>query len=279
MKERDDAAKKATSLEADLIVAKKDVDTAKKEAKDAGDKLVLAETQLKGAEGKLKAVGDRLEAAGVKGADPAKGVDALAADRAVADKTLDAVVAKIALAHVNVGRKDVLQGVDRVVETALVNDPKGELMASRDEIRRMGVALGQRHTPQQMLDIWMPIVADRGQKGEATKAVVDAERVRTDDRATAVAKKKASAVLGLARRDLGDYEAARTLLTEALAGAGPRADWQAPVAQALKELTDPTAYFLPRAGSCTRTASTRRRWSPSSRRGNCSRRTPGTCRR
>jgi tetratricopeptide (TPR) repeat protein len=209
--------------------------------------LTEADKQVKGAEAKLKAVGDRLEAAGVKGADPAKGIDTLAAERAAADKTLSAIVDRIALANVRVERKDVLKGVDRVVETALVNDPKGELMASREEIRRLGGVLAERRTPQEMLDIWLPILADRNRKDEAPKATVDAERVRNDDRATAVAKKKALAVLGLARRDLGDYEQARTLLGDALAGPGPKADWQAPVAAALKELTDPAAYYLPRA--------------------------------
>ncbi len=247
VKERDDASKKAMLLETDVIAAKKDTETAKKEAKDAGDKLALAETQLKGAEGKLKAIGDRLEAAGVKGADAAKAVDALAAERTAADKTLNAVVAKIALAHAKVERKDVLQGVDHVVEMALVNDPKGELMASRDEMRRLDAALAQRRTPQQMLDVWLPILVDRNRKGEAAKATVDAERVRADDRSTTAERKKAAAVLGLARRDLGDYDSARTLLADALAGPGPKAEWQAPVAEVLKELTDPAAYYLPRA--------------------------------
>jgi hypothetical protein len=247
VKARDDAAKKATMFEVELIAAKKDLDTAKKDAKDLGDKLTTADKDRKAAEAKLKAVGDRLAAAGVKDADPGKGIDTLVAERAAADKTLNTVVERIALANVRVDRKDVLKGVDRVVETALVNDPKGELMASRDEIRRLGTVLAERRTPEQMLDIWLPILADRGRKDEAPKATADAELVRKDDRATAVGKKKALAVLGLARRDLGDYEQARTLLADAVAGPGPKADWQAPVAQALKELTDPAAYYLPRA--------------------------------
>jgi tetratricopeptide (TPR) repeat protein len=120
-------------------------------------------------------------------------------------------------------------------------------MASREELRRLGAALNQRHTPEQMLDIWLPIVADRTRKGDAAKATTDAERVLADERAADVAKKKAAAVVGLAKRDLGDVEAARALLNVAVGGPGPKAAWQTPVAQALKELTDPTVYYLPRA--------------------------------
>ncbi|HEX5271185.1 MAG TPA: hypothetical protein VFW33_11880, partial [Gemmataceae bacterium] len=239
VKQREDAAMKAAALETDLAAARKDIVAAKKEAKDADDKLVLADARL-------KTVGDRLEAAGVKDADPAKGVDALAAQRAAADKRLDDVIAKLAKANVKVDRKDVLKGVDQVVEAALTNDPKGELMASRDELRRMKTALQDRHSPEQMMDIWLPVLADRqGSGAEPAMAAVDAARVRNDDHATEAAKKKAAAVLGLARRDEGNFEAARTLLAEALAGPGPKAPWQEPAAKALKELTDPNAYYLP----------------------------------
>jgi hypothetical protein len=248
VKERDDAAKKAANLETELTVAKKDADAAKKLAQDNGDKLAQAETQFKGAEAKLKAVGDRLEAAGVKGADPAKGIDTLAAERADANKTLDAVVTKVALAHAKVDRKDVLKGVDQVVEAALVKDPKGELVESREQLKLLDAALGQRHTPEEMMDIWLPVLADRrGLGSEPAKAAADAQRVRNDGGATPVTKQKAAAVLGLARREEGDVEAARTLLTEAVGGAGPKAPWQGPAEKALKQLTDPTAYYLPTA--------------------------------
>ncbi len=151
-KEKDDAAKKALTLETDLTTVKKNLDASKKEAKELADKLALAGDQLKTADGKLKSVGTRLEAAGVKEADLAKGVDALAADRSTADKTLSTLAERLALAHVKVEKKDLLKGVDRVVEMALVNDPKGELLASRDEIKRLDGVLAQRRTPQEMLE-------------------------------------------------------------------------------------------------------------------------------
>jgi hypothetical protein len=118
VKEKEDAAKKATALATDLATAKKDSDAAKKEAKDAGDKLAQSAEQLKAAEGKLRAVGERLAAAGVSDADPAKGIDTLAAERAAADKTLSAVADKLAGANVRVDKKDVVQGVERVVQVA-----------------------------------------------------------------------------------------------------------------------------------------------------------------
>lgn len=242
-KEKDDATKMVTKLETDLTAAKKEADGAKKEAKDLGEKLALADNQLKAAEGKLKAVGDRLEAAGVKGADLAKGVDQLAA----ADKALVAVTAKIADAGVKVDKKDVVDGVGRVVEMAKAKDPKGELAASKEEIKRLDAALAQRRTPQEMLDVWLPIVADRTQKEAAPKAVVDADRATSDPGAAAAIKGKALAVTGLARRNLGDFEAAGNLLHNSLVIAGQKGDWQPTVQKALKELTDPAAYYLPKA--------------------------------
>jgi tetratricopeptide (TPR) repeat protein len=247
MKENDKLKETVTTLQKDLDTAKKDLMTAKKESKDLSDKLATTDKELKTANAILKSVADRLEAAGVKDDDLTKGIDTLAAERAAADKTINAVVEKIALAHVKVTKKDVLKGLDRVVTTALVNDPKGELMASRDEIKRLGTVLAERRTPEQMVDVWLPIVADRTQKDVVAKAKEDADRVRSDDNAPPVARRKALAVLGFAQRNLGDLDAARTLLSEALAGPGPKAEWQTPVAAALKDLTDPTAHYLPRA--------------------------------
>jgi tetratricopeptide (TPR) repeat protein len=245
VKENDVAQAKVKKLEKDLTDVRKEADTAKKDYTDTLVKLNTATTDLKAANDRLKAVGDRLEAAGVKNPDPAKGVDALAAERAAAEKTLATAADKLAPAHVKVDKKDLLQGIDRVVEAALTKDPKGELMASRDEVKRLNLVLTQRRTPTEMLDVWLPILLDRSQKGAAEKAIVDTDRVRFDPATSPAAKKKALAVLGLARRDLGEAEAARPLLADALAS--PKADWQPPVAQVLKELTDPNAYYVPRA--------------------------------
>jgi hypothetical protein len=136
VKDKEEATKKATALATDLTAARKD-------AKDSTDKLVQAGEQLKTAEdkrktvegklntaaGELKSVGDRLAAAGVKDADPAKGVDALAAERAAADKVVSAVADKLAAANVKVDRNDVVQGVERVIEVARQNGAKGQSTA------------------------------------------------------------------------------------------------------------------------------------------------------
>jgi len=73
------------------------------------------------------------------------------------------------------------------------------------------------------------------------------DRVLADDASLPIAKRKAAAVLGLAQRNKGDFKDARTSLTDALAGPGPKADWQLPIEAALKELTNPAAYYVPRA--------------------------------
>jgi hypothetical protein len=123
--EKDKVAQKEAELGKSLTAAKKDADAARKEAKDAGDKLAQASEQFRTAEGKLKNVGERLEAAGVKESDPAKGVDALAAERNAADKTLGAVADKLAAANIRVEKKDVVRGVERVVQAARQRAPEG----------------------------------------------------------------------------------------------------------------------------------------------------------
>src|SRR5262249_7538044 len=95
LKEKDDAIKTAMKLDTDLTSTKKELGVAKKEADDLAKKVVAADKKTQDAETKLKGVGDRLAAAGVKDADLAKGVDALAAERTAADKTITAVVEKM----------------------------------------------------------------------------------------------------------------------------------------------------------------------------------------
>src|SRR5205823_4758970 len=113
------------------------------------DQLAMTDDKLKTAEGRLKGVGDHLAAAGVKSpADPGKGVGQLAAERDAADKTLADVVAKLAGAGVKVDKAHVVEGVGHVVETAKITDPRGELVASKQEVKRLDAALAQRHTPQ-----------------------------------------------------------------------------------------------------------------------------------
>ena len=247
-KEKDDAAKKAITLEKDLTAAKKDLETSKKEAKEMGDKLALAADQVKAADGKLKGVHARLEAAGIKDADPAKGVDTLVAERTAADKTLATIGERIALAHVKVDKKNVLPGVDRVVEMALVNDPKGELMASRDEIKRLDGVLAQRPRRGRcsMSGCRSSPIAPTRRRLPRRSSMPSA--VREDALATKTAKGKALTVLGLAQRNLGEFDKARILLADAQKGvAVPRPEWAVLAATALYELTDPHAYYLPHA--------------------------------
>jgi hypothetical protein len=123
--EKGKVGQKEAELSKSLATAKKDAEAARKEAKDAEDKAAQAGEQFNSAEGKLKGVGDRLQAAGVKEPDPAKGVDALAAERDAADKTLGAVADKLAGANIRVGKKDVVQGVERVVQAARQRAPDG----------------------------------------------------------------------------------------------------------------------------------------------------------
>jgi tetratricopeptide (TPR) repeat protein len=241
------ADRKAEELQTSLTAAKKETDAARAEAKGLGDKLAATGDRLKAAAAELKGVEERLTAAGVKAADPIKGVDQLAAARQDADKTLAAVTGKLEAAGVKVPQADVVTGVGRVVELAKVKDPMGRLAANQAEIKRLEGALAQRHPPEEMLDVWLPVLADRTQRAEAMKAVADAERVGRDPEAAPAAKAKALAVLGLCLRNLGDYASARTTLANALKLSGERVPWRSQASQALADLIDPSAYYLPQA--------------------------------
>jgi tetratricopeptide (TPR) repeat protein len=97
-----------------------------------------------------------------------------------------------------------------------------------------------------MLNYWLPVLADRGQKGLSAAAVKDVERVRGDDKAGAAAKAQALAVEGLAQRNRGDFAKARETLKDAEDAAGDAA-WKGLVTKARKELEAPAAFYLPQA--------------------------------
>jgi tetratricopeptide (TPR) repeat protein len=114
-------------------------------------------------------------------------------------------------------------------------------------LQRAQDALAQRHTPEEMLSVWLPVVNDRAHRDVAEKALADAERVLKDDKATSAAKAQAKAVQGLALRDQGKFDAARAALEQALKDGAKDATWHAMAQNAQKELTNPAAFYLPRA--------------------------------
>jgi hypothetical protein len=111
--EKDRLGQKEAELNKSLSAAKAEAETAKKQATDVEKKLAAAEEQRKAAEGQVKGLDDRLATA--------------AAERAAAEKTLSAVAEKLAAANITIDRKDVVQGVERVVRAAREKPAAAEL--------------------------------------------------------------------------------------------------------------------------------------------------------
>jgi tetratricopeptide (TPR) repeat protein len=125
-------------------------------------------------------------------------------------------------------------------------DLGASLAASEASNASYAALLMQSHTPKQMLDLWLPLLDDRDRKDVADGAVLDGKRVRTDRAAPAELKAQAACVEGLGLRNQGNYDEARAAVAEAVKGAG-QAPWRQYAVDAQAELTDPAAYYLPRA--------------------------------
>lgn len=122
------------------------------------------------------------------------------------------------------------------VAQAEADKAKTELAQARDQLKQV-------RTPQQMIDAWMLLLQARTQKN-VTAAVQDADRVLNDPASSADARARATYVKGLAARNTGKYDDARTFLAEALKQ-GKKGAWLTPAQRILNELTDPALFYLP----------------------------------
>jgi hypothetical protein len=234
--------------------------------------------ELKTADAKLQGVSKELAAAGVKDADPAKGVQELAGVKNDLDQVAKKLEPKYVDPKANVldpaGRKAVLAGVDQLIKsggfpvgTALSEMALGLTRlgggAAEGAARGYGLLsrladgmaqtadyetrLQQARTPQQMVDLWPAVLQEeRGRKDVAVIAAKDGADVAADGRADPEVRARGRYVEGLALRNTGKYEAARKALGEAIASSAKGEGWKADAREALKELTDPAAYYLAR---------------------------------
>ena len=249
---------------ADNDALKKDAATLKEEKKAAETRVATLETDLKKSkketsdaltevadrENKLKKAAADLKAETVKLAAATVRADQLNGEKKDLEKIIAHVGDKLALKDFDpkAGKAILFSKLDDVLNIARTNDPMGRLMANIKEVQHLNGVLGQRWTPEAMLSYWMPLLADRDQKGLTAAAVRDVERVRADTAAPASARSQALAVEGLALRNRGDFGRARATLAAALKGDAPDgATWRTVAREALKELSDPGAYYLPRA--------------------------------
>lgn len=104
--------------------------------------------------------------------------------------------------------------------------------------------------PEQKLDAYLAIYQDRSRTDikEHAAALRDAAWVLSKEaKASATAKAKAHVVTGLILRNQEKYADAKKAFETALAAPVPNpGPWQAQAKQALNELTNPTAFYLPR---------------------------------
>jgi hypothetical protein len=108
-------------------------------------------------------------------------------------------------------------------------------------------------SPQQKLDTWIRLYQDRQQKGgpDAQQALRDAGWITSKEAgASPESQAKAHYLEGLIARNEGKFDQARKELQAAVTASQTlkkNAGWSAQAARDLKELTDPTAYYLPRS--------------------------------
>jgi tetratricopeptide (TPR) repeat protein len=124
------------------------------------------------------------------------------------------------------------------------------LASSQTSNARYQILFQQSRPPAEMLKLWLPLLQDRDNAVIAKLAALDATRVKADKAAGAEAHAEAACVEGLALRNQGKYDDARTSLADAVKKAGEAA-WRKYSTDGLAELTDPAAFYLP-AGDALR---------------------------
>jgi hypothetical protein len=138
-------------------------------------------------------------------------------------------------------------GAGRLLQSSLLS------AADKAELAAAKVRQALSETPEQRLDTWLALYQGRARKDP--QDVVSAGKYldwvnSRGANAGPEMRAKALLALGLAQRNNGQFaEAAKTLKQAVGASAGIKGPpaWVSSARQALKELTDPTAYYLPRA--------------------------------
>ena len=226
--EKKEAADKAAELTTQLKKSKDD-------AMALSTKLKSAEDAIKDREDKLKAASERemkLKAAN----DELNGTFKKITDELAAAKLLDPN-----------GKGDVPAAVRKAVEVAKTKDTQGVLRKQQSEIDRLTAALKLRRGPEEMLPVWLLVLQQNRNRPElARKAAQDMERLKADGQASAAQKGQAQIVLGLALRNTEKFAEARAALAAGRAVVD-RGAWLNAANAALKEVSDPAAYYAGRA--------------------------------
>ncbi len=141
--------------------------------------------------------------------------------------------------------KQMISGLNKVIDVALTKDPKQRIMKSENEIVSLKSTLQERWEPAQMLSYWLSVFSDPSQTRLIPQAEADLKRAEKE-KLTPLARAHSLAVQGLIARNQGKFDEARKLMGQCLAVEAPDATgWKKNVKEATTRITDPTAYYIP----------------------------------
>ncbi len=225
-----------------LITAKKDADA---KLADLTMKLQKATTENTTLAGKLKTAEKTIESRGTELASAKEQTTKLK----IANDGLNATLKKIAdeLADAKLldlkGKPDVVAAVKKAIDVAKTKDAQGIIRRQRDEITQLSASLKASRPPEEMLPLWLLLLDEnRGRAELASQAAMDVERVKTDPKAPPARKGEAEVVRGLALRNADKFDEAKSVL-QAARGAVDKGEWLIRADAALKEVSNPAAYF------------------------------------
>jgi len=126
-----------------------------------------------------------------------------------------------------------------------------EVVSLRAQNEILAERLRTVRTPREMLEFWMPLLANtesKDVKAVAEQAGRDARRVLDDKGADANWLAAGNTVQGMAQRLEGKYDDARVSLSDSLKTKKGAAEgqWRRYATNSMRDLTDPTIYYLPR---------------------------------
>jgi hypothetical protein len=225
----------------DAKTAMATIDGLKKSLGDEKQKADGALAELKKATDDKKKADDAVVTANKMLADQKKAADMERADAATKAKALEDKL-KTADAEAATLKADLAKAND-IAKTV---DPQGMIRKLQGEVTAATAALKERHTPEDMLSVWLPALEDRSRKDLAAQALQDADRVLNDPKAKPELKARATALKGLLLRNEEKFAEARAKLEEAKKNLAADAAWAGPVDAALKEVSNPAATYIAR---------------------------------
>lgn len=191
-----------------------------------------------------KGVRERLEKAKIVAADADQAALLKAIDDAITRGSADAVVK---LAAEKKAAEDRATALDTDLKKtkkeneAIVAKAKDDLAAQKTTYE---AKLTDVRTPAQVVDVWLPALADKDKNANAAAAIADADLVMKNAASTDADKAKALAVKALALRNQGKLTEARAAFDEARKHPGHAKDqpWGKAVASAADLLENPAAF-------------------------------------